>query len=180
MSEQRTVTPAEVVGHLRESGSSESRCRLVEEWIGQNPEADASQLLEWMVIQAQAGDKNIRRGTVEKAGKFIVGPAFAIAMPGESFSDEVNRLRIELDRVQRENVTLNKTAGQYLRELTARRNELMLANEQIAQLKAERDHWRSMTPEASPLPSKPAAKRGRGKKEESQPQEEEANLQPVG
>jgi hypothetical protein len=122
------VSPADVLGHLKDTKTGETKLLLISAWINANPQEDADALLRW--AEDQIASRLLGEGTVRKMGVRIVGDSYGIRQVGESNSMEIARLREELNAaLQREQIA-NRGAG-------SRATDVSLMNSRLITLEDE-------------------------------------------
>ena len=99
----------DVLTRLTETGSGAEKVAKVTAWIKENPKATASDLLLW--AEDECHEKRLGRGTVYKIGTMLHGDSYGLRKVGESNSDEIERLRSELNAATKNLDIINRSHG---------------------------------------------------------------------
>lgn len=135
-------TGRNVLAYLRETGTGTERCQKVEEHLARYPKATAAELVAYME------SSGFHQGTVEKAGRFVYGPAYAYAAPGQGRVTHDQ----ELANLRAQNAQLRQT----LKDMEAKNHGLVKT---IAQLRQKPDLRADVDDEQRLPDERPAGKR---------------------
>jgi hypothetical protein len=104
--------------YLKASGTPDWRIEFIDKLLLGKPDSDGKLITEQMI---QAGRDKMPEGTVLKAGKYVYGPTFSLAIAGASAStEEIDRLRGQIGNLEghiRDTEGRNAIQGQELMEL---------------------------------------------------------------
>jgi hypothetical protein len=79
---EKQKTGAELLAHLKETGTGRDRVERVEAFLKERPEATAADVFEW------AHGDGMPHGTLDKMHRFFKGYAYDPVKPGELMSDK--------------------------------------------------------------------------------------------
>jgi len=82
-------TANELLVHLQDTHTGASRCKMVKDFLAENPGTTAAEVVEWMITSG------IPQGTVEKAGRFVHGDGWKLNTPGVTAQSEMASLQRE-------------------------------------------------------------------------------------
>lgn len=110
--EAKWKTAAEVLGHLRETGTPRALLEGADEWIESHKDAQGAAFYEWL-----AARPGMYGGTIKKAGKFVFGSQFEpeTAIP-KSHQDKMDAMRDEIERLKEQLTRANTDKLSYIRQ----------------------------------------------------------------
>lgn len=94
------ATPADVLAELVATKTGETKLAAITEWIKANPEGGGRALLSW--AEDQYPDGVLGKGTIYKIGILVVGDHYGMRIVGEANSDELERLRAEVNDLRKQ------------------------------------------------------------------------------